>query len=60
MDPDATLATIRENLAIVDSRNDTPLPTETLVDAIDTLVTATKALDEWLSNGGFRPAAWQR
>ena len=57
MDPDATLALIREALAETamaadgDSNDDEIAAAHKLRDGVE-------ALDEWLSKGGFLPAAW--
>lgn len=47
MDPNATLAAIRE----ITGRDEHADPE--LAELVD-------ALDQWLSKGGFLPAAWQR
>lgn len=49
MDPDATLARIREQAA-ADRMHGPPY---------DSLAEHVQALDEWLSNGGFLPEAWR-
>jgi hypothetical protein len=52
MDPNAALANLREMVAESDAGD---------VDPADTaweFQEQFKALDEWLSKGGFKPAAW--
>lgn len=51
MDPDAALEAIRDAIRFVEMDS---APTNFY--AIDDLI----ALDEWLSNGGFLPKAWQQ
>jgi hypothetical protein len=52
MDPDATLAQIRAQLAAFDTPGwPPPFDVTTLVDAV-------AALDQWLTRGGFLPTAW--
>lgn len=58
MDPDVTLADIRALCA--------DMPDSETTSAADmgahlaALIDSVEALDEWLSRGGFLPAAWQR
>ena len=49
MDPNATLKEIRE---IIKLHNDSNAPD------LSRLVELIEALDEWISNGGFRPEGW--
>jgi hypothetical protein len=52
MDPDATLAQIRELMATHHTHNDLgEEETAQLVELID-------ALDEWMTKGGFLPTDW--
>jgi hypothetical protein len=58
MDPNETLNTIRK---MIYSWEDTGLSFMTAADAgefIDELVENVVALDDWLTNGGFRPDDW--
>lgn len=56
MDPNATLAQIREGLRLVLDESEESQYVDT-GDCLD-LANAVRALDEWLSRGGFRPDAW--
>ena len=58
MDPEVALAEIREQIEEFDG-----LSEDNFVDALraaDQITEHFKALDEWLSNGGFLPSAWAR
>lgn len=61
MDPDATLADVRD--AIADVRRaaaaDVIVP-HRIYDAACCLAEAADVLDVWLTTGGFLPADWQR
>lgn len=56
MDPEQALANARE--AVKDLDNATSISQES--DAAERLATAFRALDEWLSKGGFLPSDWER
>lgn len=52
MDPNTTLAIIRENVQVLDSHDyHIGHPVADLLDAVENL-------DVWLSRGGFLPTAW--
>lgn len=51
MDPNATLAEIRALVAACQAGD--------IIDG-DRLAELVSALDEWITGGGFLPAAWQR
>jgi len=53
MDPDATLAALRELIGLYNSGQATGADTDRIVDL-------SQALDEWFTRGGFLPAAWQK
>jgi hypothetical protein len=53
MDPDAALTTARDALDVIEG-NEGAQTAETL-----DLAEAFRALDEWLSRGGFAPADWR-
>lgn len=55
MDPNATLFEIRDRQAAVKEALDGD---GDLAEAADELVDLVKALDDWLTAGGFLPAAW--
>lgn len=55
MDPNETLRQLRELMSTPLLRN-----TEEYGAWIDQVTVKIEALDEWLSNGGFLPAAWER
>ena len=60
MDPNATLAQARAALARLDDldeQEDAPYIERRAECAAD-VVDAFRALDEWLTKGGFQPAAW--
>lgn len=58
MDPDALLAAALDAAERIRHRIDhSTLPIDP--DVADTLVSSVQALNEWLSRGGFLPAAWQ-
>lgn len=58
MDPDANLKEQRELAALIQSQLDEgETPDEDDVLRLSELVIA---LDEWISNGGFVPAAWRK
>lgn len=54
MDPNETLKQIREVLGLIDTEND---PVR-IGYAYDALVELVRALDEWLTSGGFPPRDW--
>lgn len=54
MDPNATLENIRQLYRLVQSSP------EDALDFGDELAEAVQNLDEWLTNGGFLPAEWER
>ena len=56
MDPDATLAEIRETTRLI--REDADAGIDTALDRLDHLEQLVTGLDDWLSSGGFKPAAW--
>jgi hypothetical protein len=53
MDPNATLAEIREITSLHQQGE-----IADALDSFDRLAELTFALDEWISKGGFLPAAW--
>ena len=53
MDPDETLKALREQAAELALDSDYADPND-----VQEMVEKFRALDAWLSNGGFRPAAW--
>lgn len=55
MDPNATLARIREVRNEILNGNHDDAYMSSLADDLAELI---QSLDEWLSNGGFRPTAW--
>lgn len=56
MDPDTCLAEIRA----ANQRGDAASNNETAAAAYETAANLFRDLDEWLSKGGFPPAAWGR
>lgn len=54
MDPNATLARLRELLAV--DPDESP---EAALENFDEVAEKFKALDEWMSNGGFLPTDWR-
>lgn len=61
MDPNAALEAIRDRLRELTDALDADEATENLgrfVRLTDELVEHVKGLDQWLSQGGFLPAAW--
>lgn len=60
MDPNAALAAIRDGLAAIDAIRDGSADPDanTYANAAADIVEHTRALDEWLSKGGFPPNAW--
>lgn len=56
MDVNEALREMREAIAQWHLRGDV----EGALAAADTIAEKAHALDEWLSKGGFLPAAWQR
>lgn len=58
MDPDAALANLREAVQRAEELAD-PDRSDPEVDALWDALTAARALDQWLSSGGFLPTAWQ-
>jgi len=64
MDPDATLAIVRETvktaLAYLEIKQVNGRKLNEGEDLLDTLVEGIDALDAWLSKGGFLPARWSR
>ena len=59
MDPDATLAQVRATVARVLDRQDTGDDHAETVLLLATLAGDVRDLDNWLSHGGFAPAAWR-
>ncbi len=53
MDPDATLEELRLHCELEKARGLTTGEAERMAVLVE-------ALDQWLSSGGFLPAAWQR
>lgn len=51
MDPEAALSKLREMVGDINADNHHSSTTRRLAERFE-------ALDEWLSNGGFLPAAW--
>lgn len=60
MDPNQALAAARNAGANFTVGEDTNAPAEDLLRFARTLAEHFDALDEWLTCGGFLPAAWQR
>jgi hypothetical protein len=65
MDPNATLAIMRQTIAQFRQAYDDHDPTnakrstmDELIDLGDTLAESAGALDDWITSGGARPAAW--
>jgi hypothetical protein len=62
MDPEATLAILRETsqrvLTMLDNPN--PVPGINYADYARTIAEHFQALDEWLARGGFQPKDWTR
>jgi hypothetical protein len=56
MDPNAALANLRDTYAPL--RNMLAATNGNLAEAAEDMLNAIEALDEWLSKGGFPPAAW--
>ncbi len=56
MDPNAALATARR--VVTNHRNGEEIDCDPDTDALLELVDAFEALDEWITKGGFPPAAW--
>jgi hypothetical protein len=57
MDPNATLAAIRELVKQIDN-TDRGSANIDLVDLALDLIELVDGLDQWLSKGGFLPSAW--
>lgn len=55
MDPNAALADLRAALKVYDEAISKKVADE----AAEQIVEAARALDEWLSKGGFAPEAWK-
>jgi hypothetical protein len=64
MDPNATLAEIRQLVQRIELESkygdEWEGKTRKVADMASRLAELIKALDEWLSKGGFRPSAWQQ
>lgn len=56
MDPDATLAEVRAQIAALLRFADPDEPADARIYA---LAESFDALDQWMSRGGFPPAAWR-
>jgi hypothetical protein len=56
MDPNAALEELRKLIA--EAAASSSETTDEIVDRLDTIAELVHALDEWLSRGGFLPAAW--
>lgn len=56
MDPNATLQEIRELVGEIELATDE----EREAELASALAEQVRALDEWLSSGGFKPADWAR
>jgi len=56
MDPDETLRQLRHTVAEYGQATDP----EQKLQAADRVIDHAEALDQWLTNGGFRPAAWNQ
>lgn len=56
MDPDEALAKARAARQVIDNETDT----KKIDVAIDDVLDAFDALDEWLSKGGYLPRAWNQ
>lgn len=54
MDPNATLAAIRDVLSRLQNAD------ESRDGMLDELEIHVRALDDWITNGGFLPTAWAR
>jgi hypothetical protein len=60
MDPNKALEQARAELERMDTFGDSDdsLDIEAAYDAMVAVTEAFRSLDEWISNGGFLPAAW--
>ena len=58
MDPDATLAQLRANVALI-LGSEWPHRTDDAELMLTTLAGDFQALDEWLTRGGFKPRPWR-
>ena len=58
MDPDKAYRNAMAALAQIERDLEAGRPVRE--QAIEDMVTATRALDEWLKKGGYLPRAWQR
>jgi hypothetical protein len=56
MDPDATLAQLRQAIETLWAAESSVAAAS----AADSIAEHATALDQWLSRGGFLPAAWSR
>jgi hypothetical protein len=56
MDPDAALDAAREALEALDARDERQRTWSN--PELESLVESFRALDEWITKGGFLPAAW--
>lgn len=57
MDPNATLANLRDLANAIAAQGDTDYVDK--ADLADEMAYIFQALDEWITKGGFRPAAWR-
>jgi len=56
MDPDTTLAELRETARLIQEDPDAGI--DTALDRLDRLEQLFTALDSWLTHGGSKPADW--
>ena len=59
MDPNATIERIRSIVVENDTRDENADVLDTLA-MLDEVTDAFQSLDDWISHGGFLPAAWQQ
>jgi hypothetical protein len=59
LDPDATLAVLRDAIQDYLAASVDPPDSAEMADAAEAAIAAMIALDSWLSMGGFSPAAWR-
>jgi hypothetical protein len=59
LDPDATLAALRDAVHDYLAASGDPPDSEEMADAAEAAIAALIALDSWLSMGGFLPTAWR-
>ena len=60
MDPNATLESLRDCLIVHRTLPDGEDHDDLELDVLRDIADRAEALDDWLSKGGFLPAAWER